>query len=208
MSAVEIPPSVFNNRSGSYEEYVDLDTLPSGTPDWAYGVVKEGKTVINRTDLADFLNIFEATLGFFRLTMYGVKHYFFVYIAKGLDPRDIKYLKKFLDADTLINTSMSITMNNSVISKERKDIFIDGRLTGIPPLRPDKSNFLSKNPTMFEVSENELDHIGERQESGITMKYCVINKEWQWYVFIDESLACPILFCHLHSPPRSIKRRA
>jgi hypothetical protein len=191
LAAVEIPPSVFDNRSDSYEEYVDLDILPSGTPDWAHGAVKEGKTVINRTDLAEFLNLFEATLGFFRLAIYGVKHYFFVYIAKGLDPRDIKYLKKFLDADTLITTSMSITMNNSVISKEWKDMFIDGRLTGIPPLRPDKSNFLSKNPTTFEVSENKLDNIRERHESGITMKYCDINKEWQWYVFIEESLAWP-----------------
>ena len=202
LAAVEIPPSVFDNRSDSYEEYVDLDILPSGTPDWAHGAVKEGKTVINRTDLAEFLNLFEATLGFFRLTIYGVKHYFFVYIAKGLDPRDIEYLKKFLDADTLITTSMSITMNNSVISKEWKDMFIDGRLTGIPPLRPDKSNFLSNT---LEVSENELDDIRERQENaykkklfeiklpistdaGITMKYRVINKEWQWFVYTDESL--------------------
>jgi len=88
---------VFNNWSDSYEEYVDLDTLPSGMPGWAYGAVKEGKTVINRTQLAQFLNIFEATLGFLRLTIDGVKHYFFVYIAKGLEPRDIKYQKKFLD---------------------------------------------------------------------------------------------------------------
>ena len=27
--------SVCNNRSDSYEEYVDLDTLPFGTPYWA-----------------------------------------------------------------------------------------------------------------------------------------------------------------------------
>jgi hypothetical protein len=161
LAAVEIPPSVFDNRSDSYEEYVDLDTLPSGTPDWAYGAVKEGKTIINRTDLAEFLNIFEATLGFFRLTMYGVKHYFFVYIAKGLEPSDIKYLKKFLDADMLITTSMSIAMNNSVINREWKDMFIDGPLTCIPPLKPGKFNFLLN---MFEVSENELDDIRERQE--------------------------------------------
>jgi hypothetical protein len=163
LAAVEIPPSAFDNRSDSYEEYVDLDTLPSGTPDWAYGAVKDGKTVISRTDLAEFLNVFEATLGFFRLTIYGVKHYFFVYIPRGLDPKDIKYLKKFLDADTLITTSMSITMKNSVISKEWKDMFIDGRLPGIPPLRPDKSNFLSN---VLEVSENQLDDIRERQENA------------------------------------------
>jgi hypothetical protein len=52
---------------------IDLDTLPSGTPDWAHGAIKEGKTVINMTDLAEFLNIFEATLGFFRLTIYWSK---------------------------------------------------------------------------------------------------------------------------------------
>ena len=86
---------------------------------------------------------------------------------------------------------MSIAMNNSVINREWKDMFIDGPLTCIPPLRPDKFNFLSKNLTTFKVSENELDDIRERQESGITMKYCVINKEWQWFVSIDESLAWP-----------------
>jgi hypothetical protein len=93
LTAVEIPASEFDNRSDSYEEYVDLDT--SGTPAWG-AAVKEGKTVFNRAGLAEFLNIFEATLGFLRLTIYGVKRYFFVYIAKGLEPRDIKYLKKFL----------------------------------------------------------------------------------------------------------------
>ena len=114
-----------------------------------------------------------------------------MYIANGLEAKDIKYLKKFLDADTPITTAMSITMNNSVI-KEWKDMFIDRPLTCIPPLRPDKFNFL---PNTLEVSENDLDDIRERQEnaykkklfemklpistnSGITMKYCVINKEW------------------------------
>ena len=66
-------------------------SVESGIPDWAYGAIKEGKTVINRTDLAEFLIIFEATLGFLRLTIDGVKHYFFVYIAKGLEPSDINY---------------------------------------------------------------------------------------------------------------------
>jgi hypothetical protein len=95
LTSVEIPLSVFDNWSDTYEEYVDLDTLRSGTPDWAYRVVKQGKTVINRTDLAGFLDIFEATLGFLRLTIDGVKRYFFVYLANGLEPRDINYLKKF-----------------------------------------------------------------------------------------------------------------
>ena len=86
--------------------------------------------------------MFEASLGFLRLTIDGVKHYFFVYIVKGLEPSDIKYIKKFLDADTLITTSMSIAMNNSVINREWKDMFIDSPLTCIPPLKPGKFNFL------------------------------------------------------------------
>lgn len=122
LAAVEIPSSVFNNRSDSHEEYVDLDTLPFGTPYWAYGALKEGKTVINTADLAEFLDIFEATLGFLGLTIDGVKHYFFVYIAKGLEPKDIKYLKKFLDADSPITTGISIALGNSVIYKLRVDI--------------------------------------------------------------------------------------
>jgi hypothetical protein len=89
LTSVEIPSSVFDNRSDTYEEYVDLDTLRSGTPDWAYRVVKQGKPVINRTDLAGFLDIFGATLGFLQLTINGVKRYF-VYLANGLEPRDIK----------------------------------------------------------------------------------------------------------------------
>jgi hypothetical protein len=91
--SVEIPTSVFDNRL--LEEYVDLDSLQSVTLDWAYGAAKEDKTMINKIVLAEFLAIFEATLGFFRLTIDGVKRYFFVYIAKGLEPRDIKYVKQF-----------------------------------------------------------------------------------------------------------------
>jgi hypothetical protein len=73
--------------------------------------------MINRIDLQEFLAIFEASLGFFLLMIDGVKRYFFVYIAKGLEPRDIKYLKKFLDMDLPITTDMGIPMNNSVIIK-------------------------------------------------------------------------------------------
>jgi hypothetical protein len=90
LTAVEIPPRVFDKQSDSYEEYVDLDSLPPGIPDWVHRAVKEGRTFVNRTGLAEFLSIFGATLGFFRLTIYGVKQYFFVYIAKGLEPRGIK----------------------------------------------------------------------------------------------------------------------
>jgi hypothetical protein len=218
LAAVEIPPSIFDNWSDSYEEYVDLDILPSGTADWAYRAIKEGKTVINRADLAEFLDIFEATLGFLRLTIDGVKHYFFVYIAKGLEPRDIKYLKKFLDADTPITTGVSIAMNNGVIDREWKETFIDRPLASIPPSRPDKFNFL---PNMPELSENELDDIRERQEnackkklfgmrlpistdSGFTMKDCVIHKDCQWFVYTDESLTSkltPMISIVLPTPP-------
>ncbi len=210
LAAVEIPP-----RADSYEESIDLDTLSSGIPAWAYRAIKEGKTIINRTDLAEFLNIFESTLGFLRLTIDGVEHYFFVYIAKGLEPRDIKYLKKFLDADTPITTGVSIAMNNGVIDREWKETFIDRPLASIPPSRPDKFNFL---PIMPELSENELDDIRERQEnaglfgmrlpistdSGFTMKDCVIHKDWQWFVYTDESLTSkltPMISIVLPTPP-------
>jgi hypothetical protein len=209
LAAVEIPP-----RSDSYEVCIDLDTLSSGIPDWAYGAIKEGKTVINRTDLAEFLDIFEATLGFFWSTIDGVKRYFFVYIAKGLEPRDIKYLKKFLGADSTITTGMSIAMNDGVINRERKE-FMDRPLASIPPSRPDKFNFL---PIMPELSENELDDIRERQEnagffgmrlpistdSGFTMKDCVIHKDCQWFVYTDESLTSkltPMISIVLPTPP-------
>ena len=102
-------------------------------------------------------------MGFLRLTINGVKHYFFVYITKGLEPRDIKYLKKFLDADTPITTGVSIAINNGVIDREWKETFIDRPLASIPPSRPDKFNFL---PIMPELSENELDDIRERQENA------------------------------------------
>jgi hypothetical protein len=65
LTAVEIPASVFDSRLDIYEEYVDLDSLPSRTPNWAYGAA------INKTDLAEFLDIFTVTLGFFRLTVNG-----------------------------------------------------------------------------------------------------------------------------------------
>ena len=39
-TAVGIPPSVFDKQSDSYEEYVDLDSLPSAIPDWVHRAVK------------------------------------------------------------------------------------------------------------------------------------------------------------------------
>ncbi|MFZ0510528.1 MAG: hypothetical protein WAM14_02880 [Candidatus Nitrosopolaris sp.] len=132
--AVEIPASVFDNRLDSYEEYVDLDSLQSVTLDWAYGAAKERRTMINKIDLAEFLAIFEATLGFFRLTIDGVKRYFFVYIAKPLqkmiEPWDIKYLKKLYGVDSPITTDIGITMNYRVNNKVWEDMvmFIDRSL--------------------------------------------------------------------------------
>jgi hypothetical protein len=93
LTAVEVTASVFDIRLNNHEECIDLDSLDSVTLDWVYRAAKEGKTMINRIDLQEFLVIFEATLGFFRLTIDGVKRYFFVYIAKGLEPWDIKYLR-------------------------------------------------------------------------------------------------------------------
>ncbi|MFZ0512244.1 MAG: hypothetical protein WAM14_11610 [Candidatus Nitrosopolaris sp.] len=169
LTAVEIPASVFDIRLDSYEEYVDLDSLQCVTLDWAYRAAKEGKTMINRIDLREFPDIFEATLGFFRLTIYGVKRYFFVYIAEGLEPADIKYLKKFLRVESPTTTTMEIgiTMNYCASNKEWKDMFIDGPPTSIPVLRPDTFNFPLQNPTTFKalnISKKELDEIRERQE--------------------------------------------
>ena len=64
--------------------------------------------------------------------------------------------------DALVTTDMSIAMNDGAINREWKDMFMDGPLTSIPPLRPDKFNFPST-----EVSENELDDIRERQEYAL-----------------------------------------
>ena len=110
LTVVELPASIFYAHLNNYEEYIDLGSLWSVTLGWAHRVAKDGKTMINTTDLQEFLGIFEATMGFFSLTINNVKRYFFAYIANGLEPSDIKYLKKFLDADTPITTGMSITM--------------------------------------------------------------------------------------------------
>jgi hypothetical protein len=81
-----------------------------------------------------FLYIFEATLGFFRLTIYGVKQYFFVYIAKGLEPGGIKYLKKFFNTDSPITTNTGIPMNNIVNNKMWQNMatFVYGRMANMP----------------------------------------------------------------------------
>jgi hypothetical protein len=163
LTAVEVPASVFDIRSNNYEDYVDLDSVQSDTLDWAYHAAKEGKTTINRRDLQEFLVIFEATLGFFRLTIDGVKRYFFVYIENGLETSDIRCLK-LLRVESPTTTEIGIKMSYSAITEEWKDMFMDGPLTSFPPLRPDKFNFLSRDPTTFDVSKNEVDEIRERQD--------------------------------------------
>ena len=91
--AVEVPAHIFDVRLNNHEEYIDLDSLQSVSLDWAYRAAKDGKIMISTTNLLEFLNVFEATLGFFGLTINKVKRYFFVYIANGLEPQNIKYLK-------------------------------------------------------------------------------------------------------------------
>jgi hypothetical protein len=169
LTAVEIPASVFDSRLDSYKEYVDLDSLPSSTPNWAYRAVKERKIVINKTDLAEFLDIFLATLGFFRLTIDGLKCYFFVYVANELDPRDINYLRKLLRTESSRTAEMSVTTNYFAINKEWKDMFIDGPYPSFPALRPDKFGFLFQNPSTahgLNISNDEWDEIRERQENA------------------------------------------
>jgi len=182
LTAVEIPASVFDSRLYSYEEYVDLDSLQSVTLDWAYAAAKEGKTMINKIDLTEFLDIFEATLGFFRLTIDGVKRYFFVYITKGLEPRDIKYLKKLFGVDTYMTTDTGITMNNlddrkiqdmvQFIGNERIPVLRLNRFSLLFPILPTFDPFFLPIPATFQASnipKNELDEVRERQE-------CAFNK--------------------------------
>jgi hypothetical protein len=93
--------------------------------------------MINRIDLQEFLVIFEATLGFFRLTIDGVKRYF-VYIAKGLELRDIKYLKKFF------NTDSPITMNPTQSTESELPTSLPELLKGVNSGRP--VNLRGANP--------------------------------------------------------------
>jgi hypothetical protein len=167
LAAVEIPASVFDSRLDSYEDHVDLDYFRSSTPNWAHHAIKERKIVINRTDLAEFLDIFIATLGFFKLTIDGEKRCFFVYIANELEPSNIKYLEKLLRLEPTLTTGMGVPMNHSAINKEWKDIFIEGPHTMFP-LRPDKFSFRFQNPSTAQtlnISNEEWDEIRERQEN-------------------------------------------
>jgi hypothetical protein len=111
LAAVEIPYYVFEKPIS--EEYVDLDSVSSGTAiDWAYDVATGYKINIDKIVLSQFLAIFNATLGFFRLKIDGTKRYFFAYIAKGLQPWDIEYLKN-LDKAADARISNRIGSNNS-----------------------------------------------------------------------------------------------
>ena len=112
------------------EEYVDLNSLSSGTAiDWAYDVATGYKTKIDKIVLSQFLAIFNATLGFFRLNIGGTRRYFFTYIAKGLQPWDIEYLKnldKAPDASIAWNDMVQFVntpFTNEPIPMLRLDIF-------------------------------------------------------------------------------------
>jgi hypothetical protein len=105
LAAVEITDSIFGKPP--YEDCVDLDALQPGTPvDWARAAAKVGKIMINKIELAEFLATFEATLGFFRLKIDGTQRFFFTYIAKGLEPRDIEYLKNLYTTDANISNGI------------------------------------------------------------------------------------------------------
>jgi len=134
LTAVELTASVFDIRLNNYEEYIDLDSLESVTLDWAYRAAKERKTMINRIDLQEFLGIFEATMGFFRLTIDGVKRYFFVYITKGLEPWDVKYLKRFLNTDS--PTTNIANQNPKQPTESELPTSLPGLLKGVNPGRP------------------------------------------------------------------------
>lgn len=160
--AVEVPASIFDTRLNSYEEYVDLNSLQSVTFDLAYRAAKDGKTMINTTDLQEFFGIFETTLGFFSLTINKVKCYFFVYIANGLAPQNIKYLRLLRESPK--TTEIGIT---TAINKELKDTFIDGPLTPVPSLRPDKFRSPLQNPTIYELLNiPEVLFLGARSGCG------------------------------------------
>jgi hypothetical protein len=140
-----------------------LDSLQSVSLDWAYRAAKDGKIMISITNLQEFLNVFEATLGFFGLTINKVKRYFFVYIANGLEPQNIKYLKPLRESPK--PTEIRIT---TASNKEWKHMFMYRQLTGIPFLGLDKFGF--PFPTAFEpppISKKETDETGKGMDTTI-----------------------------------------
>ncbi|HET7148633.1 MAG TPA: hypothetical protein VFI73_09070 [Candidatus Nitrosopolaris sp.] len=148
LSAVEIPYYVFEKPNS--EEYVDLDSLSSSTAiDWAYDVARGYKIKIDNIVLSRFLAIFNATLGFFRLKIDGTNRYFFTYIAKGLQPWDIEYLKN-LDKSADANHDSNIAWNDMVQ-------FVDTPCTNgpIPMLRLDKFRATISNRTGSNISNHD-----------------------------------------------------
>jgi hypothetical protein len=146
--AVEIPYYVFEKPIS--EEYVDLDSLSSGTAiDWAYDVATKYKTKIDKIVLSQFLAIFNATLGFFRLKIDGTKQYFFTYIAKGLQPWDIEYLKN-LDKAADANRDSNAASNDMVQ-------FVDAPVTNgpIPMLRLDIFGATNSNRIGSNISNHD-----------------------------------------------------
>jgi len=140
LAAVEIPDHVFEKPIS--EEYVDLDSLSSGTAiDWAYNVALEHKTKIDKITLAQFLEFFNATLGFFCLQIDGTKRYFFTYITKGLEPRDIEYLKNLCSVDANLSNDIGGNIHNHASNIAWNDLvqFVEAPFANepIPMLRLD-----------------------------------------------------------------------
>jgi hypothetical protein len=69
-----------------------------------------------------------------------------VYIANGLEPQNIKYLKLLRESPKTTEISITTTIN-----KELKDMFIDGSQTAIPSLRPNKFRSPLQNPSIYEL---------------------------------------------------------
>jgi hypothetical protein len=111
------------------------------------------------------LDIFEGTFGFCRLTINGVKLYFFVYIAKGLESWDIKYLKKLLRVELPTTTEIDITMNYCASNKEARDMFNDRPLTSTPDGILEIF-FPLQNPTAFEYLRKNYMRYGKGRSGG------------------------------------------
>ncbi len=121
LAAVEITDSVFDKPL--YEDCVDLDSFQPGTTvDWAYAAAKVGKIMINKIELAEFLSTFEATLGFFRLTIDRTQRFFFAYIAKELEPRDIEYLKNLYSVDADLRNGIGGNIHNHASNIAENDM--------------------------------------------------------------------------------------
>jgi hypothetical protein len=93
--AVETPSFEVKNGSEIHEVGINLITEPMlKIPAWIYEVVQTGRTIIDKTGIQEFLELFGSTFGFFRLLIIGVPKFYFVYISNGLELQDIRFLKK------------------------------------------------------------------------------------------------------------------